>query len=124
MSAPVIDVLLETNPCVGQQVPSAVFTLVGEHDTSTVGTLTCEFARVFGEDDSNPVIDLSGVTFMDVSIVNLLLRTKLHLRRESRDLLLRAPSPNARRLLDLCENISPLGFRYVREAQHAEPDTA
>ena len=94
------------------------------NDIATVEALTCELARVIGEGDSNLVVDLSGVTFMDASIIHLLLRTKLYLRSESRELLIRAPSPNARRLLQLCENISPLGFRFVREYRHTEPSAA
>ncbi len=124
MSAPLIDVPLGEDRSVEQRLPSSVLTLVGEHDISTVATLTHELARVIGEADTNPVLDLSGVTFMDVSIVNVLLRTNLDLRRASRELVLRAPSPNARRLLDLCENISPLGFHFVGDGRQVEPSAA
>ncbi len=125
MSAPAIDVPLEASESVALGGSgTAVFFMVGEHDTSTIPTLTCQLARLIGEDDSNLVIDLSGVTFMDVSVVNLLVRTGLYLRGEARQLLLRAPSLRAQRVLDLCESVSPMGLRFVCSGQLAEPSAA
>jgi anti-anti-sigma regulatory factor len=68
---------------------------------------------VIVDGDSNPVVDLRGVTFMDASVLNALLRADRHLRTTSRELLLRSPSPVARRLLALCDGISPLGLRVI-----------
>ncbi len=124
MNAPCVDAMLDADSSVERPVPSAVLTMVGEHDISTVDPLTYELGRLIDEDHANVVVDLSGVTFMDVSIVNCLHRTELRLRRDARALLLRAPSPNARRLLDLCENISPLGFHFVGVGRLVEPRAA
>lgn len=125
MSAPVVEIPLQASGSIAPRGSGpAVFFMVGEHDISTIPTLTCDLARLIGEDDSDLVIDLSGVSFMDGSIVDLLERTRWYLRGESRELLLRAPSPGTQRLLDRCESLSPLGFRFVVGGQLVEPDAA
>ena len=122
MSAPVVDPTADTKPLVEQWLSPVVVALAGDHDFSTVEELSREFARVIGDDGSNVVVDLSGVTFMDVSIINLLFRARLYLGSESRELLLRAPSVSARRLLDLCESMRPLGFHIVRDGNQTKPN--
>jgi len=71
------------------------------------------FAEAIARDESDLVIDLSGVTFMDASIVGLLMRTRTHLGEASRQLTLESPSPRALRVLNACRLIGPQAFWIV-----------
>jgi anti-anti-sigma factor len=69
--------------------------------------------------DGDVLVDLSGVQFMDVAIVNTLVACRQQLALRSRRLTLRAPTQFARRVLDLCglvdlvEPGSAVGARWV-----------
>lgn len=80
----------------------AVIWLDGEHDVDTLSTLTDTLTRAIGTDDSDVIVDLSGVTFMCAATVGALIGGRNSLRRQSRSLTLRSPSPIAGRVLDLC----------------------
>lgn len=82
----------------------------GEHDISTIEGLSLLFVEAIHGGADPLVIDLSGVTFMDASVVGLLIRTGAVLSEDSRSLVLQAPSRQARRVLDLCDEIKPLGL--------------
>jgi anti-sigma B factor antagonist len=87
-------------------VPDADRTVVwlrGEHDVSTVTALSQTMARAIALDDGDLVIDLSSVQFMDAATVGVLIRARDFLELQSRSLALRAPSPCAARILDLCD---------------------
>ncbi len=73
----------------------------GEHDTSTVPALSSAMARAMSLDESDVVVDLSDVEFMDASTIGVILRTREFLRPRSRVVFLRSPSPSARRILDV-----------------------
>jgi len=77
--------------------------VVGEHDIATVTNLSVSIAQAAGLDDSDVVVDLSGVTFMDASTIGALVASHNRLRVRSHSLSVRAPSPLARRLLNMCE---------------------
>ena len=68
----------------------------GAHDASTVVALCMTVARAVAFDDSDLVVDLSGVTFMDAATVAVLVRAEAFLRDRSRSLTLRSPSTHAR----------------------------
>ena len=71
----------------------------GAHDASTVVALCLTMARAIAFDDTDLVIDLSEVTFMDAATVEVMIRAEAFLRDRSRSLTLRSPSTHARRVL-------------------------
>jgi anti-anti-sigma factor len=79
-----------------------VIWISGEQDASTAVRLAERLERACGLGTGPVVIDLSRVEFMDAGIVRVLVHCADRLRQESRELKLRAPSPVARRVLDLC----------------------
>lgn len=79
-----------------------VVCLRGELDAFTAGALSETIARAMALDESDLVIDLSGVEFMAVATVGVLCHTGELLRLQSRSLVLRSPSKCAKRVLDLC----------------------
>lgn len=76
--------------------------LHGEHDIATRVAVVVTIARAARRDDADLLVDLSGVTFMDASTIGALVGSRNRLRARSQSLLLRSPSPRARRVLDLC----------------------
>ena len=76
----------------------------GEHDITTRVHLSVTIAQAARVDDADIVVDLSGVTFMDASTIGTIIGARNRLRGSStsRSLSVRAPSPRARRLLELC----------------------
>ena len=74
----------------------------GDHEYATQAQLSESIARAAGLDDTDIVVDLSGVTFMDASTISTLVRARNCLHTRLRALTLVAPSPLARRLLDVC----------------------
>lgn len=87
---------------VGSDPDRTVVWVRGEHDIATAPVLAETMVRALTLDDADLVIDLSGVEFMDASTVGAVIRTRNLLGRRSKSLVLRAPSPCARRLLDAC----------------------
>ena len=82
----------------------------GAHDASTVVALCMTMARAIAFDDTDLVIDLSEVTFMDAATVAVMIRAEAFLRDRSRSLTLRSPSTHARRVLGaggLAELVDP-----------------
>lgn len=84
---------------VGPNAEPTVVWLIGEHDTSTVGQLSATLARAIAVDDSDVVLDLTGVRFMDASTLHVLLKAQGFLTRRGRSLMLRAPGLCARLVL-------------------------
>jgi anti-anti-sigma factor len=76
--------------------------LAGEHDMSTVRMLAETLAKAISRNDADLVVDLSEVTFLSAATVEELVRCRVFLRDHSRDLALRAPSPRAWRILEIC----------------------
>lgn len=71
----------------------AVLVLLGEHDMATAP----DAARRAGEIVREPgvvglVVDLAGTTYLDSSILNLLVRLRRELEREGRPIAMHAPS--------------------------------
>lgn len=86
----------------GDDGDQTVVWLRGEHDIATVSELSESMARAIALDDADLVVDLSGVQFMGVVTVDLLLQARERLRLVSRSLTLRSPSRRAERVLELC----------------------
>jgi anti-anti-sigma factor len=75
-----------------------------------VVALCMTMARAIAFDDTDLVIDLSEVTFMDAATVTVMIRAEAFLRDRSRSLTLRSPSTHARRVLGvggLAELVDP-----------------
>ena len=81
----------------------------GDQDISTATTLRDELQRTVGLDDADIVVDLSGVTFMDVSTINLIVAIQHLLDGHHWTLALRAPSRSATRVIALCGLTPPAG---------------
>jgi anti-anti-sigma factor len=73
----------------------------GAHDASTVVALCMTVARAIAYEDADLVFDLSEVTFMDATTVEVMVRAEAFLRDRSRSLTLRSPSSHAWRVLDV-----------------------
>jgi anti-anti-sigma factor len=98
-AAPCVD---EPAPVVSRDGERTVVWLDGEQDIATVVVLRDALARVVSADDSDLIVDLSGVTFLSVATLDELVLGRNILLGQSRNLTLRSPSRLARRLLDLC----------------------
>ena len=87
------------------------FTIVwlrGEHDVSTAADVEAAIRRAIVDDDAaDLVVDLSDVDFMDASTIGVIVRTRNYALSLSRSLTVRAPSPRARRLFEVC-NLEPM----------------
>ncbi len=71
----------------------------GAQDASTAVALCMTVARAIAFDDTDLVIDLSEVTFMDTATVAVMIRAEAFLQDRSRSLTLRSPSAQAWRVL-------------------------
>jgi anti-sigma B factor antagonist len=76
--------------------------VAGEHDLATTSVLRTALASTDDGNDSDMVVDLSGVTFIDASIVRVLEEARARMDGGSARLVLRDPSPLVRRVLTLC----------------------
>ncbi len=84
----------------GGDAECTVVWLQGEHDAATKEFLTATLARAAELDDANLLVDLGAVTFMDAATVGVIVAA--HNRLGTRTLEIRAPSPGALLLLELC----------------------
>ncbi len=73
--------------------------LRGVHNVSTVAVLSETFAREIAHNDTDLVVDLSGVQSVGSAAVHVIGRAHEFLRQQSRTLTLRSPSTNTRRVL-------------------------
>jgi anti-anti-sigma factor len=76
--------------------------VMGEHDAATVAELSLVLSKAIAGTRSDVIVDLSGVEFMGVAPVAVLLRAQGFLERRGRSLALRAPSESAEFTLDRC----------------------
>lgn len=105
-------------PLGSEPEPTLVW-LTGEHDTSTVTELSATLARAIALDDADLLLDLSGVGFMDVSTLRVILRARGFLTRRGRTLVLRSPARCALLVLDSCG----MAGLVATEAAQAQPTT-
>jgi anti-anti-sigma factor len=91
-----------TETLVSHEAGRTVVALEGEHDVATVFAVTQALVAALEADDSDVVVDLSGVTFMDASTIGVLLAARNDLRDQSRGFALRSPSKAAARVLEIC----------------------
>jgi anti-anti-sigma factor len=80
-----------------------VIGLFGEHDLGTEAELSDALERFCGVGAVGDVIvDLSGASFIASTTIAALLGGRNLMRGQGRNLILRAPSPQAQRVLELC----------------------
>jgi anti-anti-sigma factor len=92
----------DSAPLVSRDGELTVIWLDGEQDIATVAVLAGTLANATSADDTDLIVDLSGVTFMSTATIDELVRARNLLLGLSRNLTLRSPSRCARLLLDLC----------------------
>ena len=99
------------------EADSTVVWVGGEQDVATRRGLARTVARAARADRAPVVVvDLSAVTFMDASIVGALVASRDQLRARAQSLQLRAPSPRALRVLQLCGLVDLVQATTVRTA--------
>ena len=86
----------------GRQAETTVVWLRGDHDFSTTSSLIQTIKEAVALDETFLTIDLSNVQFMDAATIGIMIRTRNYFLRLRRSLTLRAPSSQARRVLDVC----------------------
>jgi anti-sigma B factor antagonist len=74
----------------------------GEHDIATKDSLVVAIAYAGQLEHADVFVDLSGLTFMDASTIGAIVGSAKRLQSQSQSLAVRAPSPRASRVLDLC----------------------
>jgi anti-anti-sigma factor len=79
-----------------------VVVMRGEYDISSVASLSDTLGVAIAAEDADLRIDMSEVTFLDAATIGVVIRARAFLAERSRSLLVRSPSPCARRLLDIC----------------------
>ncbi|MCU1354483.1 MAG: anti-sigma-factor antagonist [Acidimicrobiales bacterium] len=89
-------------PVVSRDGESVVVWLAGEQDLSTRYVLADTLAREIFANESDMIIDLSGVTFIDASAIGVLIGARNVMIRRSRRVVLRAPSTAAVTILKAC----------------------
>jgi anti-anti-sigma factor len=87
----------------GIVVNGGVVWLHGEHDIANVAPLREVLGGAAAAAEADVVVDLADVEFISATTVGALAHARGLLREHSRDLVLRAPSACARRVLDVCE---------------------
>jgi len=80
---------------------SVVVTLSGEFDLVSVAAFDDALADVQGRRPERTVIDVSGLTFLDSSGINALLRATKALQTAGGSVALRSPSTATRRILEI-----------------------
>ena len=88
----------------------------GEHDIATSVALANGISRAADSEEAPLLVDLSEVTFMDASTVGVLVAGRNRLRLQGQTLQVRAPSPKARRILELCSLGQLVEHDPVRDA--------
>lgn len=79
-----------------------VLSLRGDHDIATMVSVAVGITSAAHLEDGPLLVDLSGVTFMDASTVGAIVVSRNQLRSHGQSLEVSAPSPSARRILDVC----------------------
>ena len=84
------------------QGDTIVMQLRGDHDWSTVPSLASTLAAAVALDNTNLVVDLSEVQFINAATIRALTAAGDFMAGQGRTFALRSPSRGAQRILDLC----------------------
>jgi len=85
----------------GRREGEALLSVAGEIDLATAEAFRDQLRRLIAEAHSPALVDLSGVTFMDSSGVDALASARRRAGDAGVELILVAPSPPVRRVLEL-----------------------
>ena len=113
--------LTRSADAVGADAGFTVVWLHGEHDLSTGVALGAVIARAAELDNADVLVDLSETTFIDVSIVDVLVRAQHDLSGRGLSLHVRAPSTAALRVLRLCGVSALKGTTAAHQPAGAAP---
>jgi anti-anti-sigma factor len=86
-----------------------VISVSGEQDGANAPQLLATLAAAVNTTDSDVIIDLSAVDFMSAATTGVIVSMRETLRTEERTLVVRAPSPCVRHVLELCDLSSIIG---------------
>jgi anti-anti-sigma factor len=111
-------------PLLSREGDRTVVWLDGDHDVATVLVLADTLARAVAIDEGGVVVDLDGVTFIGSATIEMLIRCRDILSRQSRSLTLRSPSRCALRMLEVCQLTSMLEPEVNRERQRMSRESA
>lgn len=98
--------------------------LRGEQNSATVPELCASVARAIAFDEADLLFDLSNVTSIDKTVVEVIALTREYLRQRSRSLALRSSTPSISRVFVRCghaELISATQEFYVSGARSYRP---
>jgi anti-anti-sigma factor len=101
--SPSVSVTPHGSAAAGGDAECTVVWLQGGHDIGSTDFLVAAFDRADELDGANVLVDLGAVTFMDASTAGVIIGARNRLRLQARTLEVRAPSPAALRLLELCD---------------------
>lgn len=90
-------------PSASRDADMTVVSLCGEHDLTTAHSISAAIATAASVDDTDLVLDLSEVQFMDSTTIVAILRGKLLLETRGGTMTVRNPSRPARYVLGLCD---------------------
>jgi anti-anti-sigma factor len=90
-------------PAASHDADTAVVSLCGEHDLTTAHSISASIATAAAVAETDLVLDLSEVQFMDSTTIVAILRGKVLLETRGGTMTVRNPSRPARYVLDLCD---------------------
>jgi anti-anti-sigma factor len=79
-----------------------VVPLSGDYDSATVAALSRQLSAAIASSDTDLVLDMDEVGFVDAAAVGVILRARAFLEPRSRSLTLRMPSASVRATLEIC----------------------
>jgi anti-anti-sigma factor len=80
-----------------------VVRLSGEYDATTVAAMSRLLSTAIASSDTDLVLDMDEVCFVDAVGVGVILRARAFLQLRSRSLTLRTPSAAVRAMLEICD---------------------
>jgi len=86
----------------GTEIGPTIIWLRGEHDIATDGTLRRVLTRAIALNNAAIVLDLSKVELMSASTLDVIVKAQVFLQQQSRSLTMRSPSPQVRRIIQIC----------------------
>ncbi|MCM3660394.1 STAS domain-containing protein [Georgenia satyanarayanai] len=116
-SAPGLDV----RPVSGPEDAAVRLAVVGEIDLSTVPLLDAALSPLIADGAAHVALDLSGVSFCDVSGLNRLLAARRTLNALGSELVLHGPCPSLQILLDVLDPALELAPPLTRRAGTVSP---
>jgi anti-sigma B factor antagonist len=83
--------------------PRHLIRLQGDVDLASAATIRELLTTAIGADDGDLVVDMSKVTFMGATGLNILVSVRNRLDDSGRRLIVKSPSPSVRRILGICQ---------------------